>query len=139
MEIIECKECGARLIPELPFCPKCGADAGIEIPTDVRCECGFLLCKLSEDAIEVKCRRCKRLVYVPIDDVPARFERNKKMEEKRSQFVPRSSHPREPRPAGDHKGQYCSVCGKYKPNVVYGKCLDCRTESIKIQYRTRTR
>jgi hypothetical protein len=35
--------------------------------------------------------------------------------------------------------QVCSACGKAKPNIIYGKCLECRTESIKVQYRSRVR
>jgi len=101
----------------------------------MRCECGFLLCKLGVDAIEVKCRRCKRLVYIPIENLDQRFERNKvKMKEAREAFTEKR-----PRPAGDQRGQYCATCGQYKPNVVYGKCLDCRTESIKVQYKSRHR
>lgn len=34
---------------------------------DERCECGNLLCKISEDAIEIKCRRCKRIHVIPLE------------------------------------------------------------------------
>ncbi len=135
MKFPECEECGSHLIPELMECPKCGIDADHPIPTELRCECGFLLCKLAEDAIEVKCRRCKRLAYIPIEDLPDRFETLKNRKETRPE------RPAYKKPGGhqEHKGQYCSGCGQFKPNVMYGKCLDCRTESIKIQYRSRTR
>jgi len=145
MDFPECYECGATLIPELMVCPKCGAEADHEIPTELRCECGFLLCKLAEEAIEIKCRRCKRLVYIPAEDIGARFEKNKERAEER--YQKRSSYSRSrdgggydrPRQSYDapSRGQYCSGCGKVKQNVVYGKCLDCRTESIKIQYKGR--
>jgi len=128
MKFNVCAECGTRLIPESMHCPKCGAPANHEVPTDVRCECGFLLCKLTEDAIEVKCRRCKRLAFIPVDDLPARYVQAKNS--------PKEVRPREPRPA-DTRGQLCTVCGQNKPSVLYGKCLDCRTESIKVQYKSR--
>ena len=130
MKFNVCPECGTRLIPESMKCLKCEAPANHEIPTELRCECGFLLCKLSEDAIEVKCRRCKRLVYVPVDDLPGRFQQNRD-----THAEPRT---RTPHPA-DNRGQYCTVCGQYKPSVLYGKCLDCRTQSIKVQYKSRSR
>jgi len=34
---------------------------------DERCECGNLLCKISEETIEIKCRRCKRIHIIPIE------------------------------------------------------------------------
>ena len=34
---------------------------------DVRCDCGNLIAKLSETYIEMKCRRCKRLLKVTLD------------------------------------------------------------------------
>jgi len=135
MNFPECAECGARLIPESVHCPRCGVPADHPLPTEVRCECGFLLSKLTEEAIEIKCRRCKRLVYVPIENLPERFEENKrKMEEYRSKVASYHMHRQ-----AESRGQYCSGCGQYKPNVVYGKCLDCRTESIKVQYKSRSR
>lgn len=129
MKFSLCPDCGTRLLPESIHCPKCGAPANHPVPTDVRCECGFLLCKLGTDTIEVKCRRCKRLVYIPMENLPRRFEDNKKLAAEYRASLPA-------RPAEAH-GQYCSGCGQYKPNVVYGKCLDCRTESIKVQYKSR--
>ena len=35
---------------------------------EVRCECGNLVAKLVETAIELKCRRCKRLALIPLDE-----------------------------------------------------------------------
>jgi hypothetical protein len=34
---------------------------------DERCECGNLLCKISAEAIEIKCRRCKRIHIIPLE------------------------------------------------------------------------
>ncbi len=33
---------------------------------DSRCECGNLLARLTPRGVEVKCRRCKRVVLLPI-------------------------------------------------------------------------
>lgn len=33
---------------------------------DVRCHCGALLARLVEGGVEIKCRRCKRVVVVPL-------------------------------------------------------------------------
>ncbi|MEK6683219.1 MAG: hypothetical protein AABY46_01005 [Nitrospirota bacterium] len=35
---------------------------------EVRCECGSLVAKLVGSAIELKCRRCKRLALIPLSD-----------------------------------------------------------------------
>ena len=35
---------------------------------EVRCECGSLVAKLVGSAIELKCRRCKRLALIPFTD-----------------------------------------------------------------------
>lgn len=132
MKFQSCEKCGSRLIPECAFCPGCGAAAGLEAVEEMRCECGFLLGKLLEDAIEIKCRRCKRLVYLPVEDLPERFEEDKRRMAERRARMP------EPLPQPGEKGLYCSSCGRQKPNIVYGKCLECRTGSIKVQYK-RTR
>ncbi len=34
-----------------------------------RCECGNLLAKIALDGIEVKCRRCKRIVLIRFADI----------------------------------------------------------------------
>jgi hypothetical protein len=41
--------------------PASRAEAG-----DCRCLCGSLLARWVEGGVEVKCRRCKRTVYVPL-------------------------------------------------------------------------
>lgn len=35
--------------------------------TSLRCCCGSLLARLVEDGVELKCRRCKRRVIVPLE------------------------------------------------------------------------
>lgn len=36
-------------------------------PAEVRCECGSLMARLVGNRIELKCRRCKRVVQVATD------------------------------------------------------------------------
>jgi phage FluMu protein Com len=36
---------------------------------DCRCHCGSLLARVSEDGVELKCRRCKRTHVIAWDDV----------------------------------------------------------------------
>jgi len=38
----------------------------------VRCACGSLLARYIAGAIELKCRRCKRTVLIPLDPHPDR-------------------------------------------------------------------
>ena len=33
---------------------------------DCRCACGNLLARLTRDGVELKCRRCKRILLVPV-------------------------------------------------------------------------
>ena len=37
---------------------------------ECRCSCGSLLARLVEGGVELKCRRCKRTVVVPLAGVP---------------------------------------------------------------------
>lgn len=36
---------------------------------DERCECGNLLCKISPETVEIKCRRCKRIHIIPVKNL----------------------------------------------------------------------
>ena len=46
---------------------KTGQDAQTGQLVDERCECGNLLAKISKEAVEIKCRRCKRIHVIPIE------------------------------------------------------------------------
>lgn len=35
--------------------------------TEARCHCGQLVAKLRRDGVELKCKRCKRIVLIPFD------------------------------------------------------------------------
>jgi phage FluMu protein Com len=39
------------------------------LPEQCRCECGNLLAKMVLEGIEVKCRRCKRIVLIRFTDI----------------------------------------------------------------------
>lgn len=39
-------------------------------PSDLRCACGSLLARRIGDAVELKCRRCKRTVLIPFETDP---------------------------------------------------------------------
>lgn len=41
----------------------------IGLPEQCRCECGNLLAKMAQEGIEVKCRRCKRIVLIRFADI----------------------------------------------------------------------
>lgn len=43
------------------------SSAGTDESQEVRCCCGSLLAKLVEGGVELKCRRCKRIVVVPFE------------------------------------------------------------------------
>ncbi len=39
------------------------------IERELRCGCGSLMARLTRTGLELKCRRCKRLIVVPLRDV----------------------------------------------------------------------
>jgi len=41
----------------------------LALPEQCRCECGNLLAKMAPEGIEVKCRRCKRIVLLRFADI----------------------------------------------------------------------
>jgi phage FluMu protein Com len=45
-----------------------GTSRGEAARDDVRCDCGSLLARWTPDGLELKCRRCKRHVIVPIEE-----------------------------------------------------------------------
>jgi hypothetical protein len=48
-----------------------GHAAGDGRPDDVRCACGSLLARWTPAGLELKCRRCKRHVIVPVEEARA--------------------------------------------------------------------
>ena len=41
------------------------AQPGATDRAEARCECGQLIAKLRSDGVELKCKRCKRIVVIP--------------------------------------------------------------------------
>ncbi|OGR83764.1 MAG: hypothetical protein A2902_02875 [Elusimicrobia bacterium RIFCSPLOWO2_01_FULL_64_13] len=42
--------------------------AALGAPRESRCSCGHLLAILEKDGVEIKCRRCKRLMKIFLED-----------------------------------------------------------------------
>lgn len=55
-----------RSQPPIAACSHCGAGAAHGDGDALRCECGSLLARYVAGHIELKCRRCKRTITVPI-------------------------------------------------------------------------
>lgn len=36
---------------------------------DIRCECGQLVARWHRDTIVIKCKRCRRFVSIPLDEI----------------------------------------------------------------------
>ncbi|MCP9450094.1 MAG: hypothetical protein NNA21_08550 [Nitrospira sp.] len=50
--------------------PKSAAISGSACaPDDVRCLCGQLMARLVENGVELKCKRCRRLVTIPLSRI----------------------------------------------------------------------
>jgi hypothetical protein len=43
-----------------------------EDPCETRCDCGSLLARWIPEGVELKCRRCKRRVVIPVSGRPPR-------------------------------------------------------------------
>ena len=48
-------------------CQHCGSDAELKDDGALRCACGSLLARYFGKKLELKCRRCKRTVMVPLE------------------------------------------------------------------------
>jgi phage FluMu protein Com len=38
-------------------------------PGETRCECGQLIAKVRGQGLELKCKRCKRIVFIPFSSI----------------------------------------------------------------------
>ncbi|HSD67454.1 MAG TPA: hypothetical protein VLF95_12170 [Vicinamibacteria bacterium] len=54
-----------RAEPRPEAAPPCACGAG---GAELRCDCGSLLARRVEGGVELKCRRCKRTVVLPLAD-----------------------------------------------------------------------
>jgi phage FluMu protein Com len=44
----------------------CDAPGGVGSDDELRCECGCLLARLVANGLELKCRRCRRIIVIPL-------------------------------------------------------------------------
>lgn len=61
-----------RLILVLNFSYIAAMDGSIE-SEEARCHCGHLVAKLRKAGVELKCKRCKRILLIPFGGNPARL------------------------------------------------------------------
>lgn len=43
--------------------------AGVGTSEEVRCHCGQLMARLVDEGIELKCKRCRRLMVIPFSKI----------------------------------------------------------------------
>ncbi len=43
--------------------------AGVNTSEEVRCHCGQLMARLVDEGIELKCKRCRRLMVIPFSKI----------------------------------------------------------------------
>ena len=59
-----CPYCQASIIPGEVQCPQCKKYIDGKERVEFRCQCGSLLCKMTLERIEIKCRKCKRIIVI---------------------------------------------------------------------------
>ncbi len=69
-----CPYCEEYLSDEAIQCKTCGEYLDGQERVDERCECGNLIAKLTETTVEIKCRRCKRIRVIPVDQMAERYQ-----------------------------------------------------------------
>ena len=62
----------SRAAPQTTAALACGCDTSASLSDvgECRCACGSLLARLVEGGVELKCRRCKRTILVPLEEQP---------------------------------------------------------------------
>lgn len=69
----KCPYCEEYLSDDAIQCKSCSRYLDGSVRVDERCECGNLVAKLTEETIEIKCRRCKRIHVIYADRLPERY------------------------------------------------------------------
>jgi len=69
-----CPFCNEYLSDDAIQCKSCQRYLDGKERVDERCECGNLVAKLTEETVEIKCRRCKRIRVIPMDMLKDRYE-----------------------------------------------------------------
>lgn len=70
----KCPYCGELLTIGSIQCKSCKKYLDGKTRVEERCECGNLIAKLTENTIEVKCRRCKRIHIIQVDLVKELYQ-----------------------------------------------------------------
>jgi phage FluMu protein Com len=70
----KCPHCNEYLSDDAIQCRNCQKYLDGKDRVDERCECGNLVAKLTQDTVEIKCRRCKRIRVIPMDMLKDRYE-----------------------------------------------------------------
>ena len=68
-----CPHCNEYLSDDAIQCKSCAKYLDNRERVDERCECGNLVAKLTEETVEIKCRRCKRIRVIPMDMLKDRY------------------------------------------------------------------
>lgn len=68
-----CPHCNEYLSDDAIQCKSCSKYLDGKERVDERCECGNLVAKLTEETVEIKCRRCKRIRVIPMDMLKDRY------------------------------------------------------------------
>lgn len=68
-----CPHCNEYLSDDAIQCKSCQTYLDGMERVDERCECGNLVAKLTEETVEIKCRRCKRIRVIPMDMLKERY------------------------------------------------------------------
>jgi len=69
----KCPFCGEFLSDDAIQCKTCYKYLDDKLRVEERCECGNLIAKITEDTVEVKCRRCKRVHIIQMDFLKEHF------------------------------------------------------------------
>jgi len=70
----KCPDCNEYLSDDAIQCKSCLKYLDGKERVDERCECGNLVAKLTQETVEIKCRRCKRIRVIPMDMLEDRYQ-----------------------------------------------------------------
>ena len=70
----KCPFCNEYLSDDAIQCKSCMRYLNGKERVDERCECGNLVAKLTDETVEIKCRRCKRIRVIPMDLLKDRYQ-----------------------------------------------------------------
>jgi hypothetical protein len=59
-------------LTDMAHAPGCDGSRQRASADELRCDCGSLLARWTPEGLELKCRRCKRRIIVPVEGSPHR-------------------------------------------------------------------